>query len=242
MSKLLTTMVLVLAPCMASAYNEYTTEYGESQIIPAAIVFPNFQQGNPIINYPVSNKINVIIASTSDIKVNATKKFFNNNHEFKNTKINYEPLKSASNIAEQPIGLDNGILGATNRINNAKMLESEVGERNKTPSYYVAVENFFSEMPATGKPTDHALLIIETPDGKRNVYLSDGVEVCRDIYEIVITPLNFTLDHTGTKSTIGEYLAFNYRIDPADWFGYVTDQPYNREQQIATAFRFARRE
>lgn len=230
----------MFANLIAYAENAYTKEYGASQIIPANVVYPNFKQGDHLTNAASGGKIIVIIASTSDIKVNATRQFFSSDPEFKNASIIYDPVKANSNIAEQPIGLQNGILGATNRINNVKQFQEKYGSSSKSIIYYVSIENFFSEMPATGDPTDHALVIIESPDGKQNMYLSDGVQISRDIYEIVVNPGNFTADNTGTRSTIGEYLAFTYRINSADWFAFVTNKPYDRAEQIASAFEHAK--
>lgn len=232
-------LMLALTVNMVFADNEYTKQYGVSQIVPASKVFPNFKSGG-ILKPPTSNlPITVVIASTSEIKKDATKDFFADDSVFDKKKIKFLTVKAESNIADQPIGLKSAILGASNRISSAKKIRQQQGLSTVPNIYYVAIENFFSEMQDNGKPTDHALVIIETPDGKQHMYLSEGVEICRDIYAIVVTPQNMTMDKTGAKSTIGEYLSFKYRVSKNDWFSYVLDKTYTRQQQISMAFKQA---
>lgn len=237
--KLFVTLTIFVAHSYAFAANAYTSEFGVSKIIPATEVYPNFKQSDSIKNFSTDGKVYIVTTSTSDLKIKSTQQFISTDPAFKDMQITYYNINVQSGIAEQPVGLANGILGASNRIANAKQLQ-QFDTKSKTAIYFVAIENFVSNMPATGQPTDHALIIIEAPDAKQYMYLSDGVEICRDIYEIVITPGNFTIDKTGTKSTIGEYMEFAYRVSSSDWFGFVTESDFDRQKQIATAFNFAR--
>lgn len=237
MLKHLLSIIFAISCTVVYAGNEYTNEYGVSKILPASEVFPKFHQGTALKPQTKNSSITVVVASTNQIKRDAAEQYFSKNVDFNGIKFKFILVKAGSDIAEQPIGINNGIFGAANRIENAKKIRKQQGA--KLDVYYVAIENFFTNMPENGKPTDHAAVIIETPDGKKHIYISDGVEICRDIYSIVVTPQNFTTNHSGTKSTIGEYLAYKYRIDKSDWFSFVTDKPYSRQQQILSAFKFA---
>jgi non-canonical (house-cleaning) NTP pyrophosphatase len=237
--KIVSSLIILMTHSYGWAVNSYVADFGVSKIISAKQSYPNFTQSPPLQNLHPNATILVVITSTKELKINSTKDFFSNDPAFKDAKVSYNGAKVASDVAEQPVGLKNGILGAENRIKNAKALQQQRYINSRLDIYYVSIENFISELPPVGDPTDHALVVIEDPAGTKYTYLSDGVEISRSIYEIVITPGNMTADHTGTKTTIGEYLAFMYKVDHTNWFAYVTDSPYNRVEQIATAFHYA---
>lgn len=239
LKKLFIKITLLSVCCSAYADNAYVAEFGVSKIIPAATVYPDFKQSGPVINSDPNDIILVVIASTKDLKINAGREFFEKDPAFKGSKISYDPVQVSSDIAPQPVGLKSGLLGALNRINNARAMQQQIYTNSKVPIYYVAIENFVSELPATGNPTDHAVVMIEGPDAQRYIYLSEGVEIAKPIYEIVITPGNMTMGGTGARSTIGDFLAFTYKVNPSDWFGYVTNSNYTRQQQIQTALDYA---
>jgi len=231
-------MLIVTSDVMAFVQNQYQSAYGTSSIVAPSKIYPYFKQSDKLLAVGGVGKLNIIVASDKEVKISATTRFFSDNPGFKSKNLNIKGVSAPSNIAYQPIGLDSGILGAKHRIKNAKnMVRHE--NLNPTRTYYVAIENFFSVADPGVKPTDHAVIIIEAPNGEQFAYLSEGVEVDYHIYKQVVKPDNLVADFTGTKSSIGEFLASNYNIKSADWFVLVTGQPYTREQQILTAFKYA---
>ncbi len=231
--------MMAIVSTTAYALNSYIETYGASKILPYSSVCPNFIQGSSLPTTE-AQQIHIIVASTKEIKISATKQFFKNSSNFVNKKITIERVKAASNIAEQPIGLDNAILGARNRIANAKKITPQVTSADIS-TYYVAIENFFSEPKAGINPSDLAIVVIESPSAKQYTYLSEGVEIDPKIYNLVAAPTNLAKDGTGANSTVGEYLAATYKINDADWFAFVTGKSYSRGQQILTAFKYASR-
>lgn len=240
MKQILIAFLLVISlPVLA--LDGYTRDYGKSQIVTADQAYPDFTQSDPIAS-PTQHpsKISIVIASDNKIKIDAIKHFFNHNPLFAEHKLNFIGIKTASNIAEQPIALKNGILGAKNRLKSVKSKYYKQKRAKADLVYFVAVENFFSEFKGSEhKPTDHALVIVEAPDGEEHTYLSVGVEINPTIYQRVVTSSNLQSDNTGAKTTIGEYLASKYHVNAADWFGLVTDHTLNREAQISSALKFA---
>jgi non-canonical (house-cleaning) NTP pyrophosphatase len=202
-------------------------------------IYPEFKQSPKLYHNAKAKFVTVVVASTKELKIKAAEKFFDNNRSFSHKRIEVIGVKADSGIAEQPIGLENGILGATNRIKNAKLLVTNKKQKLSKDTYYVAIENFFSQPTSEHNPTDHAVVVIEAPDGKQYIYLSQGVEVTTEIYEHVVNPENMTADGTGAKTTIGEYLASKNKVDAADWFHLFTTKDYNRQQQISSAFKYA---
>lgn len=234
-----TCMLIVTADVTAMVQNQYQSAYGTSSIVAPSKIYPYFKQGEKLLAVGGVGKLNIIVASANELKISATSNFFSANPSFKSKKLNIRGVNAPSNIASQPIGLDSGVLGAKHRIKNAKnMVRHE--NLNPTRTYYVAIENFFSVADPGVKPTDHAVVIIEAPNGEQFTYLSEGVEVDYHIYKQVVKPDNLVADYTGTKTSIGDFLAKNYGVKSADWFVLVTGQPYTREQQISTAFNHAK--
>lgn len=76
-------------------------------------------------------------------------------------------VKAASNAPEQPLN-DEGILGARNRVADAKQLDS-------TGDVYLAIENFVREQD--GRFLDIGVVVASTRDGREQVSYSDGVGV-----------------------------------------------------------------
>lgn len=203
-------------------HKSYVEEYGVSKIQPAKIVFPDFK-GENAINIQPHTMVNVLVASSNDIKINAAKQIFMQKFQVENNYLRVRGMHAASNISEQPVGIDAAIKGAKNRILS---LKQNAHFKDKTGQYLVAIESFIAESKDAKNPTDHALIIIEQPNGEQYVYLSDGVEIAPEIYKTA-------LQHENT--TVGEVLAQKYKINSHDWFGYVTANKISRLEQILSA-------
>ncbi len=200
----------------------YIDEHGVSKVHAQNTVYPQFKAnvGDLVINK--NQPIDVLVTSNSAVKVKAAKAIFTDKFKISASKLNIKGVKTKSAVAEQPIGLDEAIQGAKNRITDLKQrlkLES-----NSHP-YIVSIENFFTELRQDSNPTDHALVIIEDPNGKQFTYLSVGVEINKEIYSSAL--------QNGV--TIGDILARRYNVSANDWHGYVTANKIDRQQQILSA-------
>lgn len=200
----------------------YIDEYGVSKVQPAKIVFPDFKAEGAISIQP-QTKVNVVVASANEIKINAAKEIFIRKFNVDKKDLHVKGLKSKSHVSEQPIGVYAAIKGAENRILSLKQNDQFT---SKSGCYFVAIESFITEPKDNVKPTDHALVVIEDPNGVQHIYLSDGVEIAADIYKSALKNENMT---------VGEVLAQKYKIDNHDWFGYVTANKISRLEQILSA-------
>ncbi len=205
------------------AQKTYTEEFGTSKIVPISSVYPNFKTTIDKLNIASNQAVNILVTSNNEIKMRAAGAIFKEKYHVAANKINVKGFKTNSGVSEQPVGLDAAIKGARNRIND---LKAEHAVKDDTNRYIVSIESFCSEMPKDGNPTDHALLIIEDPQGKQHIFVSAGVEVASDIYKIAVKQENVT---------VGQVLAQRYNVSANDWHSYVTGNQIDRYTQILTA-------
>jgi len=205
-------------------HKSYIEEYGVSKIHPANEIYPKFKNSSTHMLINKKQDINVLVTSNAELKVKAAAMIFKDNFKVSDNKLKIYGVKTMSGVSEQPIGLDQAIHGAKNRINDLKRQDKY--ENNKG-SYIVSIENFFTELRKDHKPTDHALVIIEEPSGEQHIYLSAGVEISQNLY-------NAALQH---NDTIGEELARKYNVRANDWHAYVTANKIDRLQQIVSAVK-----
>lgn len=202
----------------------YIEEHGVSKIHAANLVYPGFKSSKNVLLFKHAQSVNVMVTSTSPVKLKATKDIFSKKLGVARGLLNINGYSAKSNISEQPIGLEQAISGAQNRIADLKTT-SYVDSKNQP--YIISIENFFSELKDSNNPTDHALVIIEAPNGRQTMYLSDGVEIAPEVYKTA-------LQHENT--TIGQVLASKYKVSANDWHSYVTANRMDRVAQILTAF------
>ena len=77
----------------------------------------------------------VIITSKNPVKINATVKAFET--LFKNVKFTYKGVSVPSEVPDQPIGYEETLKGAENRVKNAK-------EEYADAAYWVGIERSFT--------------------------------------------------------------------------------------------------
>jgi non-canonical (house-cleaning) NTP pyrophosphatase len=221
-----------------SAENPYHAQYGYAKIVDAQMAYPDFVV-RPV-DEPVPFEIQVVVASDKPVKIEAVKALFAQNKRFKYTTISYDALKVSSGIAEQPTGIQNGCLGAVNRVmaayNTFRCKDSE-------NIYYCAIENYFECAPAAAPrdqgyvvdaPRDHAYVVVLNPQGHFFQSVSNGITVHPDAFDAATRDAECT--DTGFSKTVGAYLQEQYGFDGGDWFVNVLppDTPMNREAQILT--------
>jgi non-canonical (house-cleaning) NTP pyrophosphatase len=162
----------------------------------------------------------VVIASQKEVKTTAVTKLFESNRRFKSVTITFLATKASSDIADQPVGIANGRLGALNRINNIKTR----GDLPELDNIYIcAIENYFEESETA--PRDHAYVMIQSPDGQLFEAVSVGVAIHRDVYEDAIKGAEPVMSDegilTGYSKTVGSYLQERYEFEGSDWFKEV---------------------
>jgi ribose-phosphate pyrophosphokinase len=204
----------------------YVDEYGASKIYKPAAVLEKVKISKGNVKFKEANQKTVWVTSTSQVKLDATQDIFQRKIFNQNKDINVLGFKTNSGVGEQPIGFAVALQGARNRIADLKLQNKEY---QATRPYIVSIENFFTAMKDGVNPTDHAVVVIETPDGLEHVFVSVGVGLAPEIYkEAIKTP----------EVTIGSYLARKYNVNAQDWHGYVTGNKIDRRQQILSALDY----
>ena len=143
--------VLSLAPTL---FSELSTRHG---LLSSKVVF------------------RVYLASENPHKLIATK------HALRNTlpgKFELHAIHCSSEINEQPIGLENTIFGARNRLRNIRIGRSRVFDENNGIYYRIAIESGID--PETLE--DFAVVLVER-DGKEIMEISERTKVDQEIWE-----------------------------------------------------------
>lgn len=237
MKKLIKILSLIVSMIFSASAEEnfYIDEYGSAALVSAKEAYPDFHPG-PCAGGElprVLDKVAVVIASEKQIKIDAVVKLFENNPRFTHVEIIFFSTNVSSDIADQPIGIANGRMGARNRINNIK----KGGDLPKRDDAYVcAIENYF-EAETTSAPRDHAYVVIQGPDGQFFEAVSVGVAIARAVYDDATKDAEPVMSDeglfTGYSKTIGSYLEERYEFCGSDWFREV-GAGIDRKDQILT--------
>lgn len=203
-------------------HKSYIDEYGVSKIITPETVYPQFKDTKQLL-LNETKSVNVLVTSNSEIKIKAAETIFRDKFKVATSSLKVTGIKTKSNVNSEPIGLEQAMSGAQNRI---KDLKQHHNSSNYIKPYIVSIENFFTELRKDHKPTDHALVIIENPQGEQYMYLSVGVEIAPDLYNTALQQ---------NEATIGEILSKKYNVRADDWHSYVTANKIDRLQQIVSA-------
>lgn len=166
----------------------------------------------------------IILASQSQIKINAVKQFF------KSVKLETYSASEAD-LPNQPI--NSALECAKHRIQFIK-------NKYDLPKYQyiIAIENGL-------KVTNHlvediAYIVIENKYGSQYYGWSKGVPVPMDIYhEARNLSDKLSYDHLGGMNiTVGEIISKKYKVPADDWMSIFKDSTgiNNRHQQIMDAF------
>ena len=148
-------LVIALTLSVSAAENLYLQHYGSAEIISASQAYPDFYKVPTVLS--VENHIHVVIASDKQVKIDAVIELFANNHRFDSTTKTFSSIKVSSDIADQPIGITNGRLGALNRINQAMKMRDIQHRYNNV--YICSIENYF-ESDNVEAPCDHAFVMV----------------------------------------------------------------------------------
>jgi non-canonical (house-cleaning) NTP pyrophosphatase len=204
-------LVIALTFSVLAAENLYLQQYGSAEIISASQAYPDFYKV-PAVS-PVANHIHVVIASDKQVKIDAVIELFARNHRFDGATKTFSSIKVSSDIADQPLGITNGRLGALNRINQAMKMRDIQHRYNNV--YICSIENYF-ESDNVEAPRDHAFVMVQSPDSQLFEAVSVGVAIHRDIFDAATR--GATRLRTGYSKTVGTYLNELYGFDGSDWF------------------------
>ncbi|HXF90963.1 MAG TPA: DUF84 family protein [Candidatus Nitrosotenuis sp.] len=217
--------------------NSYQALYGPAQVVPAIQSYPDWIAKPSDSLPPVAKDILVIVTSDNPVKVAAAQALFKENSRFSHSKITFIPLKTKSGIAEQPLGIVYGRMGALNRIEDARK-NPMIAHCLAQPHYFCSIENFFTS-PKEVDACDHAYIIVASSYLLTYETVSDGIKIAKEVYQQALKEGD--MESTGCSRTIGEYLHNKFGLDRKDWFKEVTQTQHTpgltRHQQIVTTLQ-----
>jgi len=155
-----------------------------------------------ISQWAQANTLVIGLASSSEVKKRAVEETFQK--LFPESTLELDTYSAASEIADQPVGESNGILGARNRLKNAKQLSGL-----KHYDYWVSIENYIGQPKAPSDSWfDQAVVILEK-NGKTGV-----IEKSREVpFEAELgeqarlaTPENYPYLDSGFSVTSGKMI------------------------------------
>ena len=211
----------IIAALLNISFNmDYINEHGFSKIIPPTRYYAHYDP-MPLNKSLFKGATRIIVTSTKELKINAAKEII---AKIGLSDLTVSGVSVKSDIAEQPIGLKNGELGAIKRINNARLDEPGI--------IYVSIENYIEPAENHADAVDFALVRIEYNHTSYN-QISNGITIPREIYEGAIkdNPRNLT----GFDKTVGSYFAEKFGFSSIDWHQSVILPTVTRENQIFSA-------
>lgn len=161
--------------------------------------------------------MNIILGSTSKHKLEALKKAC----ELLKLEANISGIKTESGQNEQPVGFEETFQGALTR--------AQAAQTHAPTNFAVGIEsgifNFNVDKPTT---LDIATIIILTPDGKRIVASSMGVQFPEEFVKIA--------EQRGfTKNTVGSVIAAKLGGDATDPHSTLTHGKITRSATLVGA-------
>ncbi len=211
----------IIAALLNFSFNmDYINEHGFSKILPPARYYAHYDP-MPLNKSQFDGATRVIVTSTKDLKIKAATEIM------EKLGLGHLPITGVSvksDIAEQPIGLRNGELGAKNRIQNARQDEPGI--------IYVSIENYIEPAEPHADAVDFALVRLEYNHTSYN-QISNGITIPREIYEAAVkdNPRNLT----GFDKTVGSYFAEKFGFSSVDWHQSVILPTVTRKDQIFSA-------
>ncbi|GAB0093890.1 Protein PRRC1 [Sergentomyia squamirostris] len=173
--------------------------------------------------------VEIIVASDKDVKVKPCREAFQT--VFGKATVIGLPAQ-AVNIAAQPVGFEAALRGAQERTAN---LRTNSHIEDKLP--VAAIENFIIEA-FPDQWFDAGLIMITDP--QRNLVLKSITQMTPIPLAVVATirestPKDYPLQDTGFSVTIGQVMAENLKVIPAEWHQHYTS--VNRSDMILNAVK-----
>lgn len=143
-------------------------------------------------------------------------------------------VQARSDIAMQPVGFSNGLLGCTNRIKDAKnFVPPDKGV------FYFALEYFVSDMqPDSQTVNEYIIIMIESDTGVTSTFLSDGIILPAHILHLVHEESGGkTVDESGYDKSIGDIIEKHFGINSSNWVEALTEPTLSDSDRILSAFQ-----
>lgn len=224
-------LILCLMSTAHSLADNYWQTYGPAKIIPYSDTFPDINDLEKLPQLSPQDKLTVLVTPDDPYTFQAIKELLQQHPYFRDLQTELQGIKTLSNIAPQPLGLENAERGAFNRLQTIQQ-QPQIAQH---ADLIFAVEHFFTK-PNVHQPREHALILMMTQLGNTLRFISDGVEVYPEFYDLALDKKGLTRDGTGAYVTIGEILADIYGVDQYNWHYFVTQHKMNKTQQILSAF------
>ena len=164
--------------------------------------------------------LQVAVCSQSPVKIKAVAQAFH--RLFPDRDVDLVGANPPSEIAEQPVGLKWGQVGAQNRLRNARVIVSDqLGDR--TPDYWVSIENFISPEGTEGAHWyDQAVILVQKKDETPVEELSRKVFFSSEFAIEAQRRTAFTVrSESGFTTTVGKLISEQEggAISADDWQG-----------------------
>ncbi len=164
--------------------------------------------------------LQVAVCSQSPVKIKAVAQAFH--RLFPDRDVDLVGANPPSEIAEQPVGLKWGQVGAQNRLRNARAIVLiQLGDR--TPDYWVSIENFISPEGTEGAPWyDQAVILVQKKDEPPVEELSRKVFFSSEFAIEAQRRTSFTdRSESGFATTVGQLISEQEggAISADDWQG-----------------------
>jgi len=175
----------------------------------------------------VGQPLKILLASSSAIKIDATRKAFQ--ELFPKHFVEVVSIKAKSEINEQPVGHDETLKGAMNRLKNAKNASQDHFD------FTVAIENGI--FPATYLTTttwfDVGIVVVANAIGKESFSVSTAVQVPSHLVEEA-------MKKGFATTTFGSVLKQkNNSVDENDPHRYLTNNLFCRESLLISTIKTA---
>ena len=171
--------------------------------------------------------MNIFVASTSKHKVDAVKNV--SQKIFVNEEVHVAGQKAASGINEQPVGNEETLLGAMNRLEALKKI---IG--TTVYDLLVSFENgvILVQVGGTEKWFDLGWVFVEDKSGKQGIAHSIGIEFDAQYVQ--------EAHEKGFETTtVGSVIAAHTGADSTDPHSYLTNGALSRSQMLSDSYRAA---
>mmetsp|Transcript_5468 Transcript_5468/g.5631 ORF Transcript_5468/g.5631 Transcript_5468/m.5631 type:complete len:235 (+) Transcript_5468:19-723(+) len=178
--------------------------------------------------------VTLVVTSKKRSKIAAAKKVVENMPQFSGVPIQPMGVQARSDIAEQPVGVLNGITGCMNRIKDAKhFVPPDKGV------YYMAMEHFITEVEVEIPTiTEYMVIIFEGDSGSQSIFISDGIMIPVHLVHLLDQDCGGrVVDESGYQKTIGDIIEKYHHINSSTWIEQLTDPPVVESQRILSALQ-----
>lgn len=169
----------------------------------------------------------ILVCSNSEHKLSATESVFKK--LFPNEVVQVKGVKASSEINEQPVGHEETIKGALNRLKNAKTFM-----RGIVFDYCIAIENGLFKVEINHKTRwfDCAWVVVEDSNGNQRIALSSGLEFSE-------SAVKKALEKGLETTTVGSIMTEETGCDGTDPQLFMTNNLVSRADMIKQALEIA---